>query len=233
MGKDSDITEENEWKGAFALELKGYYFRTYNTVSPSFLKKIKVWVHRLGLHCVAVYRLSCFRRRLLRERRLITPLVSILYAICSYLVRVVYHVNIDSARIGPGLYIGHVGTIYIGPTRIGSNFSVTHNVTIGVGLAMGADDLPSIGDNVWVGTGSVITGGIKIGNNVTISAGSVLSRSVPDKYLVAGNPARVIMKNYDNSNFIIVPPEYRDKPVTTSEDPSESESAAASEAPTD
>jgi len=201
------MTEENEWKGAFVLELKNYYFRVYNTVSPSILKKIKVWVYELGLHCVAVYRLSCMRRRLLRERRLIAPLVSILYAICSYLVRVTYHVDIDSARIGPGLYIGHVGTIYIGLTHIGSNFCITHNVTIGVGRTMGADDIPSIGNNVWVGTGSVITGNVSIGDGVTISSGSIVSKNIRSGSLIAGNPARVIMKEYDNSRLIVKLPD--------------------------
>jgi len=51
---------------------------------------------------------------------------------------------------------------------------------------------------VWIGPGSTITGDITIGNDVTISAGTVLSKSVPDGCLVAGNPGRVIQRDYDN-----------------------------------
>lgn len=83
---------------------------------------------------------------------------------------------------------------------------------------MNSGATPTIGDNVWVGTGSIITGGIKIGNGVTISAGSFLSRDVPDNCLVAGNPARVIMRDYDNSRLVLLPPELRDQPPQTTED---------------
>ena len=48
----------------------------------------------------------------------------------------------------------------------------------------------------------MIFGDITIGNNVTISAGTVLSKSVPDGSLVAGNPGRVIQRDYDNRSLI-------------------------------
>jgi len=113
-----------------------------------------------------------------------------------------HHVNIDDATIGPGFFIGHVGTIYIGPVVIGENFSVTHNVTIGVGHSEGKTGLPSIGDNVWIGTGSVVSGAISVGNGVTIANGTMLTRSVGDGCLVAGNPGRVVMNSFDNSELL-------------------------------
>ena len=48
----------------------------------------------------------------------------------------------------------------------------------------------------------MIFGDITIGNNVTISAGSVVTKSFPDGSLIAGNPARVIQRDYDNSLLI-------------------------------
>lgn len=54
----------------------------------------------------------------------------------------------------------------------------------------------SIGNNVFIGAGSIVLPGITIGNNVVIGAGSVVTKSVPDDCVVAGNPARCIC-SYD------------------------------------
>ncbi len=50
----------------------------------------------------------------------------------------------------------------------------------------------TIGDNVWIGGGSIILPGVTIGNNVTIGAGSVVTKSIPDNVLALGNPCKVI-----------------------------------------
>jgi acetyltransferase-like isoleucine patch superfamily enzyme len=49
-----------------------------------------------------------------------------------------------------------------------------------------------IGDDVFVGAGSILMPGVSIGNRVIVGAGSVVTKSIPDGYVVAGNPARVI-----------------------------------------
>jgi maltose O-acetyltransferase len=50
----------------------------------------------------------------------------------------------------------------------------------------------TIGNNVFIGAGSIILPNVTIGNNVVIGAGSVVSRDVADNSLVAGNPAKVL-----------------------------------------
>ena len=50
----------------------------------------------------------------------------------------------------------------------------------------------TVGDNVFIGTCSIILPGVNIGNNCMIGAGSVVSRDIPSNSLVAGVPARVI-----------------------------------------
>lgn len=50
----------------------------------------------------------------------------------------------------------------------------------------------AIGDNVWIGGGSIILPGVTIGDNTTIGAGSVVTRSIPANVLAVGNPCRVI-----------------------------------------
>lgn len=50
----------------------------------------------------------------------------------------------------------------------------------------------TIGNNVWLGGGSVILPGVTLGDNVVVGAGSVVTKSFPDNVVLAGNPARVI-----------------------------------------
>lgn len=54
-----------------------------------------------------------------------------------------------------------------------------------------------IGDNVWVGSGSVLLPGTRIGDNAVIGAGSVVGGEVPEGELWAGVPARRI-KSLEN-----------------------------------
>ena len=49
-----------------------------------------------------------------------------------------------------------------------------------------------IGDNVWIGWGSIILKGVKIGDNSIVAAGSVVIDEVPANVIVAGNPAKVV-----------------------------------------
>lgn len=50
----------------------------------------------------------------------------------------------------------------------------------------------NIGDNVWIGGGSIINPGVTIGDNVVIASGSVVTKDVPDNVVVGGNPAKII-----------------------------------------
>ena len=50
----------------------------------------------------------------------------------------------------------------------------------------------TIGDYVYIGTGSLIMPGVTIGNNVLVAAGSVVTKSIPDNCVVAGNPAKFV-----------------------------------------
>ena len=49
-----------------------------------------------------------------------------------------------------------------------------------------------IGNNVFVGAGSIILPGVTIGDNVVIGAGSVVTKDIPSNVVVAGNPAKPI-----------------------------------------
>jgi maltose O-acetyltransferase len=49
-----------------------------------------------------------------------------------------------------------------------------------------------IGDNVWIGGGTLVLPGVTIGDNVTIGAGSIVTADVPSDSLALGQPCRVI-----------------------------------------
>jgi maltose O-acetyltransferase len=50
----------------------------------------------------------------------------------------------------------------------------------------------TIGDNCWIGGNSVINPGVSLGNNVVVGSGSVVTKSFGDNVVIAGNPAKII-----------------------------------------
>ncbi len=52
----------------------------------------------------------------------------------------------------------------------------------------------TIGKNVWIGGNCVVLPGVTIGDNVVVAAGSVVTKNVPDNVMVAGNPVKIIKK---------------------------------------
>lgn len=51
-----------------------------------------------------------------------------------------------------------------------------------------------IGDDVFIGTNTIILKGVTIGDRSIVAAGSVVSRSIPSDEIWGGNPARMIRK---------------------------------------
>lgn len=54
-----------------------------------------------------------------------------------------------------------------------------------------------IGNSVWLGGNTVVCPGVTIGDNVVIGAGSVVTKDIPDWCIAAGNPCKVIRKITD------------------------------------
>jgi acetyltransferase-like isoleucine patch superfamily enzyme len=49
-----------------------------------------------------------------------------------------------------------------------------------------------IGDNVWLGKGTVVRGGTEIGDRCVIGANSVVTRNLPPASIAAGVPAKIL-----------------------------------------
>lgn len=58
-----------------------------------------------------------------------------------------------------------------------------------------------IGKNCFIGGRSMILPGVVIGDNCVVGAGSVVTKSVPPRCVVAGNPARIIRENIEVGSF--------------------------------
>ena len=52
----------------------------------------------------------------------------------------------------------------------------------------------TVGNDVWIGGGSIILPGVIIGNNCVIGAGSIVNKSIPANSVAVGNPCRVIRR---------------------------------------
>ena len=84
------------------------------------------------------------------------------------------------ARIGPGLFISHgIGLVIGAGVRIGRNGTLLHQVTIGAPTGRRLEQMPTLGDNVFVGAGSRLIGKIEIGDDVFIGVNCVVTRGIP------------------------------------------------------
>lgn len=92
-------------------------------------------------------------------------------------------------HIGSGLYIEHGGCIYLNAKYIGNNFSVFHEVTLGVSPSKGK---PYVGDNVTVYMGAKIIGPVILNNNCVVGANAVAVKNVDNGRTVVGIPAKPI-----------------------------------------
>lgn len=106
-------------------------------------------------------------------------------------------------KVGKNFYANHNCTILdVNTVTIGDNvmfapcvqiYTATHPIEAKPrvdGIEMGYPIV--IGDNTWIGGGSIVCPGVTIGKNVVIGAGSVVNKDIPDNVVAVGNPCRVI-----------------------------------------
>lgn len=105
-------------------------------------------------------------------------------------------------QVGPGLYIGHYGGIWVSPHAVlGAHCNLNHEATIG--CAGEGEDAPRLGDRVWVGPNATITGPVKVGSGAVVAANSLVVANVPDNAVAIGVPARVM--SYTGSARLLEP----------------------------
>jgi acetyltransferase-like isoleucine patch superfamily enzyme len=110
-------------------------------------------------------------------------------------------------EIGEGAYVGSRVVMRAGlGIRLGRHVTVAANVVLssdpGHPLdpvarrteAAPLEDLRQmvVGDDVWIAEGATLLGGITVGDGAVIGAHAVVTKDVPPRTVVAGNPARVV-----------------------------------------
>ena len=177
----------------------------YRTVAQ--VSTLRALLHAQGLHATLVYRLGCVLERwwTLARLRLVLfwPLLPpglLLYALGILLARKGYGIRLDlSAKIGPGLYIGHFGGIHITHCTLGAHCSIAQQCRIGRSSEAAG---PQIGNRVWIGAHARVWGPITVADASTIGAGAHLNQNVAPRTLIMGNPGRVMSSDYDNSKIL-------------------------------
>lgn len=142
----------------------------------------------------AVMRLYRFGNKCYKQKIPFIP------GLISRFIRVVFSCEIScSMQIGKGSAFVHNGLgCVVNPSAvIGSNVRILQNVSIaGRGEGRGT---PIIEDNVLIGCGACVLGGVRVGKGARIGANAVVLDDVPAGGIAVGIPARTIkIVEYNN-----------------------------------
>lgn len=99
--------------------------------------------------------------------------------------------GISEENVKGGVFIQHGNSTIIHAQKIGYNFSVYQNVTIGDN----GKGVPVIGNNVTIYTGAVVVGPIHIGDNAIIGANATIVKDVPANSTIIPSQNRIIRLN--------------------------------------
>ncbi len=120
--------------------------------------------------------------------------ISPLAKVCSLTNCVLFGVEVAAGcRIGPGLFLPHTHGTVIGAYSIGSNAIIYQGVTLGakdLDFTFDAHHRPTLGDDVIIGAGAVVLGGISLGDGAKVGANAVVTKPVAAGNTVVGIPAR-------------------------------------------
>lgn len=115
----------------------------------------------------------------------------------------------SSLTIGDNTWLGHETMILASaPITIGSNVNIAPRCFIGTGtheidlagnsIAGKGKSMPIIINNgVWLCTHAIIIAGATIGKQSIVAAGAVVTKTIPDRELWGGVPAKLIKKFTD------------------------------------
>jgi serine O-acetyltransferase len=94
------------------------------------------------------------------------------------------------ATLGRRLMLPHPNGVVIHQDAVvGDDCMIMQQVTIGM---IGDDEVPVLGNNIYVGAGAKIIGKVIVGDGARIGANAVVTHDVPAGWTAVGVPARLI-----------------------------------------
>ncbi|MGE4233470.1 MAG: serine O-acetyltransferase EpsC [Bacteriovoracia bacterium] len=171
--------------------------RAYKKYDPAATSSVEILLLYPGIKALVFHRLAhgLYKKKLYLLARMISEF-------SRFLTGIEIH---PGSRIGKNLIIDHGSGIVIGETAV-----IGDNVIIFQGVALGSRRLghmapklsvastrrhPKIEDNVMIGAGAKILGGITIGQNACVGANAVVLEDVPPSTTMVGAPAKPIYKD--------------------------------------
>lgn len=106
-------------------------------------------------------------------------------------------------QVGKGLYIGHPYGITInGQAILGNNINIHKGVTIGQENRGKRKGTPVIGNSVFIGINSTVSGRIVIGDDVLIGPNTHVNCDVPSHSVVVGNPCVITHRDNATEGYV-------------------------------
>ena len=99
--------------------------------------------------------------------------------------------EVKDSTLGEGVKMGHFS--YIGNATIGANTNIGAG-TITANYDGEKKSPTEIGEDVFIGSDTMLVAPLKLGNGARTGAGAVVTKNVPEDTLVVGMPARAIRK---------------------------------------
>ena len=158
--------------------------RTVFKKDPAARGVIEILTCYPGLHAIWIHRIahSLWRHKWLYFARLLSH-------ISRFLTGIEIH---PGARIGRRFFIDHGSGVVIGETsEIGDDVLVYQGVILGGVTLQKKKRHPTIGNNVLIGSGTIILGPVVIGDGARIGAASLVIHDVPAEAIAVGVPARL------------------------------------------
>ena len=168
-------------------KIRGYGVRPQD---KTFFRKRITPLLELGTAAVVVYRFGrwVYSIKIPVLRQLLIFVYLVVNTVCLMLTGI--HIQWKS-DIGPGLVVHNCSCIFVLATRIGHSCTVNQGVSV---ASIRGTGWPTIGNNVYLGAGCKVMGGVTVGDNVVVSANSLVIADVPSNCTVLGVPARIISR---------------------------------------
>lgn len=190
VSKDIDIAHRRRWPD-----------RPMSLASCTLLLVTSPGVRMLLIHRIAHWLYSARKqdqgRRKWLWRVMMIPIGLLNLTLAK--INIKNHVHND-CEIEGGVFFSNQGNTIFGARKTGAGTVIGTRVTVGMShVDMGR---PVIGRNVWIGSDCVLYGAINVGDGATLLPGTVLTKTIPAGVVMQGNPARLMERDFDNSELL-------------------------------